>query len=74
MTKFVEVLRPNPIRIEQCEMLDKLRRIGGEHIKVRCADGAEFMAVKYMGTWGQPDGWFDRDTSLVTRPNRGDPA
>lgn len=61
----IEVIRPNPIRAEQCVVLDKHRRNGGEHIRVRGDDGAEFLAVKYMGTWGQRDGWFDETIKHV---------
>lgn len=68
--RTVDVLRPNPIRTEQCLVLDKLRRHGGEHIKVRAPDGAEFMAEKYMGQWGQPDGWFDRLPDTTATPAR----
>jgi hypothetical protein len=56
--KTIEVLRPKPIRSEVCVILDRERRSGGEHMMVQGQNGERFLAVKYMGEWGQHDGWF----------------
>lgn len=60
MKQYIEVWRPNPARLELCEVTDQHPRGEGYFVGVRCGDGAEFVAAKHMGSFGQQDGWFGR--------------